>query len=135
MKLLQLTFIPRSADFALLLLRLWFGGVLLVNHGWQKITMFTSMEGHFPDPLNIGAKESLLLAVFAEVLCPVLVIAGWATRLAALAIAIELGTAFVMVHHGRLAMGPGSGELAFLYVGPFIAILFAGAGKYSADGA
>lgn len=134
MKFLQLGFFPRSADCALLLLRLWFGLVLFFNHGLPKVTHFSEMAGHFPDPLDIGPKASLILAAFAEAVCSVLVAIGFGTRLAALIIAAELGIAFFRVHHHVMA-GAHSGELAFLYVGAALAIVFAGPGRYSADGA
>lgn len=43
MKFLHLNFIPRSADAALLVLRIWFGGAMVLLHGWQKLTNFSSM--------------------------------------------------------------------------------------------
>jgi putative oxidoreductase len=134
-KPLQLSFLPRSADCALLALRLWFGLTLFFNHGLPKLLHFSDTSAHFPDPIGIGSTAALALALFAEVLCAALLVVGWATRLAALIIIIELGTAFFRIHHHRLAMGPGSGELAFLYLGAMVAILIAGAGKHSADGA
>ena len=42
-------------------------------------------------------------------------------------------TAFVIVH-GSALKGPQSGELAFLYLGVFIALLLAGPGRFSIDG-
>ena len=69
------------------------------------------MAGKFPDPLGVGSTTSLALAVFAEVVCSVLLAFGLFTRLAAAVLAINMATAFLMVH--KLALtGPGSGELA-----------------------
>lgn len=132
MKLLHLNFIPRSADLALLALRLWYGLPLLLLHGWGKLTGFSAMAEKFPDPLNVGHSISLGLAVFAEVVCGACIALGLFTRLAALIAMIELGVAFWFVHGHRLT-GSGNGELAYLYVGGYLALLIAGGGKYSVD--
>jgi putative oxidoreductase len=42
-------------------------------------------------------------------------------------------TAFVTAH-GAALTGPHSGELPFLYLGVFIALLLAGPGRFSIDG-
>ena len=58
---------------------------------------------------------------------------GPALRTAAIVCIIDLTTAFV-VGHGAALSGPRSGELPVMYLGAFIAILLAGAGRYSVDG-
>jgi putative oxidoreductase len=68
LRILRLDFIPASADLGLLVLRLWLGLSLLLLHGWTKLSTFQEMSGKFPDPLGIGTKASLSLAVFGEVL-------------------------------------------------------------------
>ena len=54
MKFLHFNFLPRSADVALLLLRVWFGLSLLWLHGWGKLMNFSAMTEKFSDPLGIG---------------------------------------------------------------------------------
>src|SRR4051812_49087990 len=83
MKFLHLNFLPRSADFALLILRLWYGASLFWLYGWQKLTGFSAMMDKFPDPLGMGSKVSLTLAVFGEVVCTLLLVLGLFTRVAA----------------------------------------------------
>jgi len=131
-KFFQLGFIPKSADLALLVLRLWLGVTMLLNHGWEKFTGFSQMSAKFADPLGVGPATSLGLAVFAEVVMAALVAAGLFTRFAALVLIIELGVAFTKVHGHALA-GPMSGELAFLYLSGFVVIFLAGGGKFSVD--
>jgi putative oxidoreductase len=132
MKIFHLNFLPRSADAALLLLRLWYGLPLLLLHGWSKLVGFGSMVEKFPDPLHVGSSISLGLTVFNEVVCAVLIVLGLFTRAAALVGIISMGVAFWIVHAHKLS-GAGNGELAFTYLGVYIALLFAGAGKYSVD--
>ena len=131
-RLLQLSFLPRSDDFALLVLRVFLGFDLFYRHGLEKITHFSQMAAHFPDPIHIGPKLSLVYALIADAICSLLVILGVATRLAALIIVINLAVAFALVQHFALS-GRGNGELPFIFLGGFLAILIAGPGRFSAD--
>ena len=132
MKFLHLNFLPRSADLALLTLRLWHGAMLLLLHGWGKAMGFSSLAEKFADPFGIGKTPSLVLAIFGEVVCTVLLVLGLYTRVAALGAGATMATAFWFAHGGRLT-GQGNGELAFLFLGVFLALFFAGAGRYSLD--
>lgn len=133
-KLIQLSFIPRSADFGLLVLRLWLGLTLLLNHGWDKAMNFSHWVDIFAQgglaPKFMSAGLAVVLVVFAEVIAAAAVAVGVATRFAALVIAIEMAVAFFGTHHHSLAMGPHSGELAFMYLGGALAVLFAGGGRF-----
>lgn len=132
MKFLHLNFIPRSSDAALLVVRLWFGGSMLLLHGWGKLANFSAYAGKFADPFGLGKSTSLGLAIFGELVCATLVVLGLFTRAAALVVAITMTTAF-WVGHGAKLMGPGNGELAFVYLGAFLALFLGGAGKFSLD--
>jgi putative oxidoreductase len=132
-RLLTLKFLPLWPDLSLLLLRVWFGGLLLLLHGWMKISMYGAMSQKFADPFGIGSPASLALSIFAEAICSSLIVVGLFTRFAALVCIINMTTAFVIVH-GSALTGPNRGELAFLYLGVFIALLLAGPGRFSLDG-
>lgn len=133
LSLLRLSFLPKSADLALLGLRLWLGLTMLLNHGLAKLTAFDTMAAKFPALFGLSSRLNLGLAVFAEVVCSALIILGIFTRFAALSLAITMGVAFFIVHKASLAMGPGSGELAFVYLGGYVALLLAGGGRYGID--
>ena len=132
LRFLQFNFIPRSSDFALLVLRVWLGASMLILHGWGKLTGYKASAAQFPDPLGVGSHVSAGLAVFAEVVCAALLIVGLLTRFAALGLIILMAVAFFLVHGAKLS-GPGSGELAFLYLAGFLAIFLAGPGALSVD--
>lgn len=132
-KLITLDFLPRNVDAALLILRLWLGLSLLVLHGWGKLNGFSGMASKFPDPFGVGPSISLALAVFAEVICALLIAAGLFTRAVALVLVVLMSVAFLVVHKGSLEAGPGSGELAFIYLAGFVTLFVAGAGRYSLD--
>jgi putative oxidoreductase len=132
MKFLHLNFLPRSADTALLLLRVWHGGALLLLHGWGKLTNFSTMSSQFLDPFGIGKTPSLALAVCGELVCSALLVLGLFTRVAALGAAATMATAFWFAHEAKLT-GQGNGELPFVFLGVYLALFIAGAGKFSLD--
>lgn len=129
---LQLKFIPLNPSLALLLLRLWLGGSMLALHGWTKLQKLINGDFGFSDPIHIGAAPTLVIAVICEVLGSVFLIAGFLTRLSALLLASTMAVAWGVAHNMKLS-GPGNGELAFIYLGGYLALLFAGAGKYSVE--
>jgi putative oxidoreductase len=132
-KLLRFDFLPTSTDVGLLLLRLWLGLSLLLLHGWGKLTGFSEMSGKFPDPLGVGSTASLALTVFGEVVCGLLLALGLVTRFAALVLIVTMGVAFLLVHKASLKMGPGSGELAYVYLAGFVTLFVTGPGRFSLD--
>jgi putative oxidoreductase len=133
LRLVRLEFIPRLPDAGLLVLRLWLGLTMLLVHGLEKLMNFGAKMEAFADPLGLGSGVSLGLAVIAEVFCAVLLAAGFLTRLAALGLAVTMGVAFVMVHGGSLELGPGSGELAFVYLAGFVTLIITGPGRWAMD--
>lgn len=133
MKFLHLNFIPRSSDAALLLLRVWYGAALVLLHGWGKMANYSAMASGFPDPFGIGKTPSLMLVIFAEVICATLIVLGVFTRAAALVASVNMASAFWFGHGAKLTGKGNDGELAFLFLGVFLALLIAGAGKFSFD--
>ncbi len=119
---------PGSAG--ILILRIGVGGMLLFGHGWQKLFGFAEKAGVFPDPLGVGSAVSLGLVVFAEFFCAIALILGFATRLVAFPLVINMLVAAIVIHSDDPW---GKKEFALLYAVPFITLLFAGGGKYSLD--
>ncbi|GAO44281.1 hypothetical protein FPE01S_03_03190 [Flavihumibacter petaseus NBRC 106054] len=102
---------------------------MLANHGFQKLVKFSSLQHKFGDPLHIGTRNSLLLVLFAEVFCSLLIIAGLFTRLAAIPLVIAMLVAFFIAHNHNFEQG----EMAALYLTAFTAILLCGPGRASID--
>jgi putative oxidoreductase len=120
-----------SVNFSLLLLRVVFGGLLLTQHGWDKLIKFSSLRYSFPDPFHaIGSTAALSLTLFAEVLCSIFVILGLMTRLAAIPLVI---TFLVIVFMVKGNASIGERELPVMYLAAFMVILAAGPGKASVD--
>jgi putative oxidoreductase len=120
-------------NLALLVLRVWLGVAMLASHGFDKLTTFGDKSASFPDPLGVGHAMSLALVVFAEFFCSLLLVVGLLTRFGAFVLAINMAVAFFIVHKGALS-GEHSGELAFIYLAGYVALLIAGPGRFSADG-
>ncbi len=122
-----------STHLALLVLRVWLGVAMLANHGFDKLTTFGEKSAGFPDPLGVGHGMSLALVVLAEFFCSLLLIVGLLTRFGAFVLAFNMTVAFFIVHKGALS-GEHSGELAFIYLAGYVALLIAGPGRFSVDG-
>lgn len=82
----------------------------------------------FPAPLGV-------CAILAESVCSALLVLGLVTRPAALFLAATMAVASAKVHGMMLVAPPGTrtGELAFVHLGGFVALLLAGAGRFSLD--
>jgi putative oxidoreductase len=121
-----------GSDIGLLLLRVFLGVNLFVRHGLEKITHFSQMAGHFPNPIHIGSHWSLVIALISDGICSLLVLLGLGTRGAAAFVAISISVAFCLVHH--FPISNGRGEMMLLYIGGFLALVFLGGGRFSLDG-
>lgn len=117
-------------SFAMLLLRLGAGSLMLVNHGLDKLMHFAEKAPRFADPFGIGSTTSLAMVVFAEFFCAVFIILGLFTRLAAIPLVIAMGIALFYAHKGQLF---GEGEFAALYLVVFLVLLITGPGRVSLD--
>jgi putative oxidoreductase len=123
-------------SLGLLILRVGVGGFLM-THGWGKVQMILAGQfDKFGDPIGLGGGVSLVLTALAEFVCALLVLVGFATRLAAVPVVFAMAVAAFKVHAGDpWTMGAGaSKEPAFLYLTPFLALIFTGAGWFSVDG-
>ena len=117
-----------NKDLGLLLLRVVGGGLMALLHGWPKLQGFADKADTFPDPLGLGSLISLILVVFAEFFCALLVTLGLFTRAFTLPLIITMLVA-VFITHGADPLAKK--ELALIYLAIYSTILFAGAGKYS----
>ena len=113
----------------ILVLRLLFGGLMLW-HGITKIDNFEGLVAVFPNPLGLGRRLSLCLAIFAEVFCSVAVIVGAFFRLALLPLIFTMCVAMVIVHNGQSFAAK---ELALIFLVIYVLLLLVGAGRYSLD--
>ncbi|WP_448092435.1 DoxX family protein [Pseudomonas lini] len=130
----------QARDVGLLFLRVSGGLFLLWVHGLPKLLDFSAQLQLIEDPFHLGAHLTLSLAIFAEVLCPLLIIAGALVRLACLPILFVLLVALLIVHpQWSVAEGQFGWLLLILFTSIFIAgpgrlalnVRFAGAFRYA----
>ena len=119
-----------SKDMSFLFLRISFGATMIFSHGIPKLLKYSEMKNSFPDPLGIGNSASLILTIFAELLCPIFICLGIKVRFTTLPIIITMLVAAFIIHAGDPFTKI---EFPLLYAFAFIAILIAGPGKYSLD--
>ncbi|MFC5473091.1 DoxX family protein [Paraherbaspirillum soli] len=119
-----------TPDAGLLLLRLAGAFLLLYVHGLPKLLHYSSELGHIEDPFHMGVGLTLSLAIFAEVLCPLLIAAGFLTRLACLPILFLLLVSMVFVHP---EWSIAEGQFGWLLMTIFAGIALAGPGRFSLE--
>lgn len=129
MKKLVFSSKPFHLDLGLLVLRLASGGMML-THGWPKLANFAERAETFRDPIGLGPTLSLILAIFAEFLCSLLLMAGFATRWVLLPLMFTMVVAVFIVH----AEDPWPRqELGLFYLTVYTGLFFTGPGTYSLD--
>lgn len=122
---------PRAADFWLLALRMLTSWFMIYGHGLPKWSRFTSgAEIQFADPFGLGPSASMLLAIFAEIGCSVLIIIGLGTRWVVVPLII---TMLVAAFYANAGQPFGKKELALVYLLLYGTLFVFGSGKYSLD--
>lgn len=120
---------PLNIDVAVLILRISMAALMLA-HGLPKfLSLFSGEPVQFP--ALIGTPElSLALAVFAEVLCSILILFGLGTRIATLPLIITMLVAVLLIH----GADPFSKkEMGLHYLIGYVVLLITGSGKFSID--
>lgn len=117
--------------FNLLLLVLGIAmAILMLKHGIPKLQRLLSGDLRFSNPIGLGSVPSLILTVFAEVICSILIGLGLGTRLATVPLIITMAVILFVVH-GNQPLSEHYNVLLFL-IG-YIILLVTGSGKYSLD--
>lgn len=129
-KLLSISNTSNTTGIALLVARIGIA-VLMLTHGIPKLMMlFSGAPVQFPPVMGMSAELSLGLTVFAEVLCSVFLLTGFATRLATIPLIITMLVAVLYIH----AADPlARQEPALQYLLVYIVLLILGSGKFSID--
>ncbi|CRM57750.1 DoxX family protein [Pseudomonas sp. 58 R 12] len=116
----------KQHDLGLLFLRGSGALFLLWVHGLPKLLNYSEQLQLIEDPFHLGAHITLLLAIFAEVLCPLLIIAGVLVRLVCLPILAVLLIAMLVVHPEWTLL---EGQFGWLLLIIFSSVLVAGPGR------
>lgn len=117
-------------DIVLLAVRV-FVGFAMLSHGYPKLQMLLAGgKIEFFDFMGMGPQISLILTVFAEFVCSILLILGLFTR-------VSLGfLIFTMVIAGFVVHGADpfeKREMSLVYLSVYLLLMLIGAGKVSVD--
>ena len=129
-RLLSTRYSAGAFNFAMLILRLGVG-ILMMYHGYQKLTSFNETSKHMPNLFGMGTSVTTGMVVFAEFFCSVLLIIGLLTRIATIPLII-LSCYILFKISGADFFDKG--ETISLYLTGFLVLLFAGPGRISIDG-
>lgn len=116
-------------NFALLTFRLLLCWEMIRVHGLKKIGTEGATE-LVPNPLNLPPRLNQLIAEFSDVVAPVFVAFGLATRIAVLPILAVTLTGYFVVHRRD---SPSVRDVPFMYSLSYFFIFLIGAGRFSAD--
>lgn len=121
---------PIYVDIVLLVVRL-FVGFAMLSHGFPKLQqLLEGGEIKFFDFMGLGPTVSLVLTVFAEFVCSILLILGLFTRVATGVLIFTMTIAAFVVHGADVFE---KRELSLLYLSVYLLIISFGAGKISVD--
>jgi putative oxidoreductase len=121
---------PAFIDLALLITRVLVA-LTMLTHGTPKLVSLTSHEAHkFSDPIGIGPEASMILTIFAEFVCSILILFGALTRLAVIPLIV---TMMVVTFVVQKSAGFEKQELSMLYMLVYFLLLVLGSGRYSVD--
>ncbi|HEY0744521.1 MAG TPA: DoxX family protein [Chryseosolibacter sp.] len=125
----ETTFSQNKLDLWLLSLRVLVTAFML-THGLPKFYRLMTGDLEFSDPIGIGEPATLILAVFAEVVCSTFIFIGLGTRIAAVPlITTMLVAAFISNWNDPF----GKKELPLLYLFIYVTLMILGSGRYSLD--
>lgn len=118
---------PRGVSVTVLILRV-FAGAMMIPYGIGKIEGFEQYsENFFEDPIGIGMVPSLVLTIFAQVVCSSALVLGLFTRAAAIVLA------FNMLVVSRCHLFDDFATLPLLFLGIYVVLILFGGGRYSVD--
>jgi putative oxidoreductase len=134
-----LSYLPINLDLGLLLLRLMIG-IVMAFYGYQKLIHFDQTAEFFKDVhfLGMTGKVPLVLTIFAEFFCSLLLIIGLFSRLSLIPLLICMGYIIVVMDKMEVYKSGDNGvefQHAFVYFITYLGLFFTGPGKYSIDGA
>ena len=126
--------LPINTDAALLILRVVLG-IIMVYHGWPKVTnLGGTIQGFTGMGIPLPAL-SAVLATVAEFGGGLLLLLGVLTDIAGLLFALEMLAAIILVHaKNGFAVSEGGVEWPLALMAMALAIALAGPGRFSVGG-
>ncbi|MBD5334378.1 MAG: DoxX family protein [Duncaniella sp.] len=126
-------------NLARLFMRL-FVGVMLLQFGIRHLVNYDLLRDSFPTVLHMSSECSLIIMIIIELVCSLFLMVGFLTRLSVIPpICAMIAAEYYILHdmvpnlpvYGLDSTDPG--YLPIMFIGIYIYILIAGAGKISLD--
>ncbi|MCE7066385.1 DoxX family protein [Dyadobacter sp. CY326] len=121
--------LPASGDWGVLILRVGFS-LLMITHGYAKLSRLLSGDHSFADPIGIGEELSLYLTIFAEFGCSILLVLGLFSRAALVPLIFTMAVVLLVVH-AEDPFDKKEHALSFLIV--YVTLFLTGPGRFSVD--
>ena len=119
----------KGQDVTILLFRV-FAGLMMLPYGFGKIENYDTLKvDFFGDPIGIGILPSLILTIFAQVVCAFSLTIGLFSRSAAFVLAFNMLVATKYHWNDDFAVL----SLPLLFFSMYTVLLLLGGGKYSID--
>ncbi|HEY9506295.1 MAG TPA: DoxX family protein [Gemmatimonadales bacterium] len=123
--------LPLNTDLALLILRVVLG-IIMVYHGWPKLTDLGGTIGGFTSMGIPAPAVAAIFATIAEVVGGLLMLVGAFTDIAGLLFALDMLGAITFVHaKNGFSVAEGGVEWPLLLLASALALAFAGPGRYA----
>ncbi len=127
------------SNLARLFMRL-FVGVMFLQFGIRHLVNYSELCNSFPTVLNMSSECSLIIMIIIELVCSLLIMAGFRTRLSVIPPICTMIAAEYYILHNMLPNLPvygldstDPGYLPIMFIGIYIYLLIAGPGKISLD--
>ncbi len=127
------------SNMARLFMRL-FVGIMFMQFGIRHLVHFSELSSGFPTLLGLAPDTCLIIMIIVELVCSLLIMVGFLTRIATIPPIISMIAAEYYILHDLLphisVYGIEStqpGYLPVMFIGIFLFILLAGPGKISLD--
>ena len=128
-KIIQKTIQSSACDMAILFLRIFIGGVMLL-HIIGKLQDYNNVVLNFRSILDLSAATSFALTVLFEGLFAAMIIMGAGTRLASIMMVLVSAIAVADAFLAGQITADGA-KLEFVYMGIFLTLTISGGGKYA----
>lgn len=127
------------SNMARLFIRL-FVGIMFMQFGIRHLVNYSELCDVFPTVLGMSSQACLIIMIVIEIVCSLLIMAGFLTRLSTIPPILSMVAAEYYILHDLLPhtsiyglSSTDPGYLPIMFIGIYLFILLAGPGKISLD--
>ena len=120
----------KISEIVLLMLRIGTSTLMVYVHGWQKLKNYSAILSNFPELIGLGAKSCLLLAIFGEIICSILLAFDFFTIIVVIPLCITVVIAALIFNTEQAFIVR---QKALSYLKLYVFFFVVGIDKYSTD--